>query len=193
MRSSAPRFVPLFRSDSQFRLLAEVFLSGAEELSISELVERTGVSWGSTHREVARLVEAGVLQERRVGNSRLLRPDPTNPLTKPVRDLVIVAAGPVPLLARELAGVTGIVMAFLFGSYAARVSGIAGGPPNDIDLMVVGSPDEEAVYGACRHVGDLVGRPVNPVIMTTAEWETDSAFLDQVRSNPVVPVLGGAP
>lgn len=193
MRTSPPRLAPLFRSDGQARLLAEIFLSGADELSISDLVERTGVSWGSTHREAERLVAAGLLQERRVGNSRLLRPNPLSPLTKPVRDLVVVTAGPVPLLARELAEVPEIIKAFIFGSYAARALGIAGEPPNDIDLMVVGSPDEEAVYAACRRVGDVVGRPVNPVIMTTTEWEKDSAFIGHVRSKPVVPVLGDAP
>ena len=81
----------------------------------------------------------------------------------------------------------------LFGSYAARADGLAGEPPNDIDLMVLGTPDEAAVYAACRRVGDVVGRPVNPVIMTTDEWEDDSAFLKHVRANPVVPVVRSQP
>lgn len=193
MRSSPSPLAPLFRSDAQARLLAEIFLSGADELSISDLAERSGVSWGSTHREVGRLIEAGLLLERRVGNSRLVKPNPLSPLTTPVRDLLVVTAGPAPLLARELSAVPGVVEAFLFGSYAARADGLAGEPPNDIDLMVLGTPDEAAVYAACRRVGDVVGRPVNPVIMTTDEWEDDSAFLKHVRANPVVPVVRSQP
>ena len=184
---------PLFRSDGQARLLAELFLSGADELNLNELSERAGLAYGTVHREVGRLLEAGLLAERRVGQARLVRPNPGSPLTQPVRDLLLVSAGPVPLLAAALRDIAGVRTAFLYGSFAARMRGEPGEAPRDIDLMVVGTPDPLAVYAACQQVGDQVGREVNPTIMTPAELEEHSAFLTQVRQSPTVPVVGDLP
>ncbi len=139
------------------------------------------------------MLDAGLLSERRIGQARYVRPDPASPLTRPVRDLLLVSAGPVPLLAAELRDIEGIQAAFLFGSFAARMRGEHGTSPHDIDVMVVGTPDPMAVYDACRRVGDQVGREVNPTIMTPAEIEEHSGFLAQVRDNPTVTVIGELP
>jgi DNA-binding transcriptional ArsR family regulator len=184
---------PLFRSDGQARLLAELFLSGADELNLNELATRVGLAYGTVHREVRRLLEAGLLSERRVGQARLVRPNPGSPLTQPVRDLLLVSAGPVPLLAAELRGISGVQAAFLYGSFAARMRGEPGNAPNDIDVMVVGTPDPMAVYEACRRVGDQVGREVNATIMTPAEIQEHSGFLAQVRRSATVPIIGDLP
>lgn len=193
MRTAPPLVAPLFRSDGQARLLAEIFLSGADELNLNELSERVGLAYGTVHREVGRLLEAGLLSERRVGQARYVRPDPASPLTRPVRDLLLVSAGPVPLLGRALREIPGVRSAFLYGSFAARLRGEPGEAPRDIDVMVVGEPDPLAVYAACQEVGDQVGREVNPTIMTPAELEEHSGFLTQVRESPTVAVLGDLP
>jgi DNA-binding transcriptional ArsR family regulator len=184
---------PLFRSDGQARLLAELFLSDADELNLNELAQRAGLAYGTVHREVRRLLDAGLLTERRVGQARYVRPDPGSPLTQPVRDLVLVAAGPVPLLAAELRNIAGVQAAFLYGSFAARMRGEPGNAPQDIDVMVVGTPDPMAVYDACQRVGDQVGREINPTIMTPDEVAERSGFLDQVRNSPTVAILGDVP
>ncbi|MGY1696822.1 helix-turn-helix domain-containing protein [Geodermatophilus sp. SYSU D00814] len=193
MRTAPPLVAPLFRSDGQARLLAELFLSTEDELNLNELATRAGLAYGTVHREVRRLLEAGLLSERRVGQARFVRPNPGSPLTRPVRDLLLVSAGPVPLLAAELGAVAGVHAAFLYGSFAARMRGEPGEAPNDIDVMVVGTPDPMAVYEVCQRVGDQVGREVNATIMTPDELERHSGFLAQVRRSPVVPVLGDLP
>jgi DNA-binding transcriptional ArsR family regulator len=193
VRTAPPLTAPLFRSDGQARLLAELFLSGADELNLNELARRAGLAYGTVHREVRRLLEAGLLVERRVGQARLVRPNTESPLTQPVRDLLLVSAGPVPLLAAELRAVDRVEAAFLYGSFAARMRGEAGSAPNDIDVMVVGTPDPMAVYDACRRVGDQVGREVSPTIMTPDEIAAPSGFLAQVRSSPTVAIIGDAP
>lgn len=193
MRTAPPLIAPLFRSDGQARLLAELFLSSEDELNLNELAARAGLAYGTVHREVRRLLEAGLLSERRVGQARLVRPNPGSPLTRPVRDLLLVSAGPVPLLAAELGAVAGVQAAFLYGSFAARMRGVPGGAPNDIDVMVVGTPDPMAVYEACQRVGDRVGREVNATIMTPDELEQHSGFLTQVRNSTTVTVIGDLP
>jgi DNA-binding transcriptional ArsR family regulator len=193
VRTAPPLVAPLFRSDGQARLLAELFLSGADELNLNELAQRAGLAYGTVHREVRRLLDAGLLVERRVGQARFVRPNAASPLTQPVRDLLLVSAGPVRLLAAELRDVDGVQAAFLYGSFAARMRGEPGSAANDIDVMVVGTPDPMAVYDACGRVGDQVGRDVSPTIMTPDEITQPSGFLAQVRSSPTVAIVGDLP
>lgn len=72
MRTSAPLLAPVFRSEGQARLLA-VLLLGDEELSISDVAERALLAYPTAHREVARLLEAGILTEREVGRSPVIQ------------------------------------------------------------------------------------------------------------------------
>lgn len=191
MRKSPPLLAPIFRSDVQARLLEVALLDG--EYSLSGLAERAEVTYPTAHREVQRLLEAGILAERKVGRTRLIRGNPESPLVPPLAEILTIAAGPVPLLRDELAGIAGIESAFIYGSFAARMLRVDGAAPNDIDLMVIGGPSAEAVYGACARVEDAVRRPVNPTILTRAELLADSGFLTNVRERPVVPVIGALP
>lgn len=183
---------PVFRSDGQARLLS-LLLLGDDELSVTDLALRTHLAYPTVHREISRLLDAGILIVRQVGRTRLIRANPASPLTEPLRQILLVSTGPVALLAEELGAVPGVESAFLYGSFAARTQGVQGRAPNDIDVMVVGTPDAAAVYDACQRVEQLVGRSVNPTITTHEELSHESGFLEHVRANPIVQVLGEPP
>ena len=191
MRTEAPPLAPIFRSDGQARLLSTLLLTG-EELSVTDLAKRAALAYPTAHREVARLVEAGILSERHVGRTRLIRAG-ESPLVDPLREILMVATGPVVLLAEELARIDGIASAFLYGSFAARTLGDAGPAPHDIDVMVLGEPDVDEVYEACARIEAAVHRPVNPTILTPKEFAAPSAFLDHVRSGRALAVIGELP
>lgn len=191
MRTSPPVTAPLFRSEGQARLLNALALG--EEKSLTQLAVELSTAYSGLHREIERLLQAGLLKERRVGRTRLVRFDDESPLAAPVRELLLVSVGVVPALAEAMAAIAAIEAVYLYGSFAARLRGHAGPAPNDIDVMVIGTPDPVEVYAACRAVGDLVHRPVNPTIMTPQEAGRSSGFMETVRSNPTVHVLGALP
>ena len=141
---------------------------------------------------MARLLDAGILTERTVGRARLLTANPHSPLVNPLRQILAVASGPVLYLADELSAIDGIEVAFIYGSFAARASGITGPPPDDIDVMVIGAPDADAIYEACERVEALVGRPVNPTILTAEEARSErtSAFMQSVSTQSRLPLIG---
>lgn len=192
MRTEAPLLAPIFRSDGQARVLSDLFL-GDTAYSLAQLSDRTGMAYATVHREVGRLLQAGILQEQQVGRTRLVSPNQDSPLYTPLLQILLVATGPVPLLAQALKEIPGIDAAFLYGSFAARALGEEGAPPRDIDVMVVGSPDVELVYDACDNVADKVQRPVSPTIMTARELDQGTGFHQQIRSNPVIAVVGELP
>lgn len=170
-----------------------LLLLSDEEVSITDLADRAHLAYPTVHREITRLLDAGILVERHVGRTRLIRANRESPLVEPLRQILLVATGPVALLNEELGSLPGVESVFLYGSFAARMKDVEGRAPSDIDVMVVGTPDAAAVYGACRRVEQVVGRPVNPTITTREELSHQSAFLEHVRANPIVLVLGEPP
>jgi len=192
MRTETPLLAPIFRSGGQARLLA-VLLLGDDELSVTDLANRAGLAYPTAHREVARLIEGGILIERSVGRTRLIRANLNSPLVSPLREILLVSAGPAALLTEELGRIPGVESALLYGSFAARLQGVQGMAPNDIDVMVIGTPDVNEVYEICTRVEAVVRRPVNPSISTAAELTEQSGFLDSVRSGPTVLLIGGLP
>ena len=120
----------------------------------------------------------------------MIRGNSDSPLVPPIREILTIAAGPVPELQRELGEIRGIVSVFIYGSFAARMRGNEGPSPRDIDVMIIGQPTPNEVYEACERVEQVVHRPVNPTILASDEWAEESGFSQTVRSGPTVPVLG---
>jgi predicted nucleotidyltransferase len=189
MRTESPALAPIFRSHLQGKLLAAVLL-GAEAVTISALAHAVQAPESTVHREVERLVRTGVLTSRRVGRARLIEPNNDNPATRPLRELVLVAYGPQYVISDLLAGLDGISAAFLYGSWAARFHGEAGPIPNDIDVLIVGSPDRDDVHDRLTEAGKRLRREVNPTFVAPERWADPASdpFLSTVVSRPLVPV-----
>ena len=59
--------------------------------------------------------------------------------------------------------------------------------PNDIDVLVIGEVDLDAMYDAAER---QTGLPVQATARTRGAWlEADESFIREVRSRPLVPVL----
>lgn len=189
MSQSTPGLLPIFRSENQLRLLGHLFLHPDREQTIAELGAATAIAQQTVSREVERLVRAGLLEDRRQGRMHFVRPNRRNPYFPELSGLLLKAIGPSSVLSDQLEGIAAIEEAYLFGSWARRYHGEPGQPPGDIDLVVVGEPDVDDVYEACRAAGGTLGQEVNVVILTPEEWRANrSGFVRQIRSGPLVPI-----
>lgn len=180
--------LPVLRGETQARILAAVLLHPGRELSLADLSREVGSHSGNVHGEVQRLVQAGILADRRVGRARLLR-DAHGPYSRPLTDLLMIAYGPKELLEARLAQVPEVEAAYLFGSWAARYSGEPGAPPNDVDLLVIGSPDHDDVFDIANEVGREVRREIQVAFRSAQSWEKgDDSFVRTLRDRPLVPL-----
>lgn len=191
MRTEAPLLLPLFRSANQGKLLSYVFLTEGRK-TIQELSLDLAIPYPTVHREIGRLLEAGLIKEKKVGNYRLIESNKTSPYYKPLRELLEISSGPVPLLRDAFGGIKGVEKVLIFGSWAHRALGRRGTAPEDIDVLVVGQPDMRKVYAACASVGRQLGWSVNPTIMNSEEWQVDTPFLRNVRKGGVINVIGNS-
>lgn len=189
---TSPRVLPLFRSDGQARVLTQVFLRGGDEgVSLTEIAARANLSASAVHHEVVRLERAGLVRSRRVGRTRLVQADGRSPFHRDLTSLLLKAFGPEVVLREELQAVAGVDEAYVFGSWARRYAGESGPAPGDIDVLVVGRVDPDAVYAACRRVESRLGLEVNPVVISPTEWDTPrSTFVEHIRESELVPVVG---
>jgi hypothetical protein len=189
MRSQPPPLLPLLRSRVQGDLLALLYLQPEREFSLTEAAARIGASVKAVHQEASRLVDAGLLADRRVGNVRLLRATTDTPLTRPLTDLLAVTYGPLPVLTDALAVVPGVERAFIYGSWAARYRGEPGPVPNDVDVLVVGTVDPDELDEVARRAQQRLDRPVNLRRIRPATWDDPDPgdpFLSSLRQRPLV-------
>lgn len=187
MKTTAPPLLPIFRSDGQARLLARLYLEPEQTTTLSELANELDLSHTTVSREADKLERAGLIHSERIGNQRRLRRNEDSVYFPALRDLLLRAFGPVPLLEHTLRGVDGIEHAFIFGSWAARHLGEPGEAPNDLDLLVVGSPQRSALARIGRDLERQLGYEVNPTIVPVEDWEAKkSGFLRSVARGPLV-------
>jgi DNA-binding transcriptional ArsR family regulator len=185
MRTRAPELLPIFRSRGQAQLLSRLFLPG-EDVPLTQLAKEVGLAKSRVSVEVDRLEEAGLVTSDRRGNTRVTRANPDSPYYPELRSLVLKAFGPVRILEDALTPLPGIERAYVHGSWAARYHGEPGPPPADVDLLVIGTPNVQAVRGAAREAARELGRDVSPTVLSPEEWDGESGFVRTVRRRPLV-------
>lgn len=189
MKTQPSALAPFLRSDAQGDVLALLLLAPDQEFSIAEVQRRTGTAVAVAHREVVRLIAAGVLVDRSVGRARLVRANPDYPLLRPLTELVAATYGPIPVLGRLLQGVEGVREAYIYGSWAARRAGEPGRLPRDVDVLVVGTTARRVLAEIGSAAEQQLHREVNVTRVSGSDWDEGStAFVRTVRAQPIATI-----
>ena len=192
MTRKASVLAPVLRSETQARLLAAVLLQPDREASIADLARETGSDPGNLHSEVERLVQAGILADRRVGRTRLLRAG-DSALVGPLADLLLLGYGPKTAVEDGLTDIPDIEQAFIGGSWAARYHGQAGAFPHDVDVIVVGKPNRDDVTEAVSEALRAVGHDGQVIFRSPTAWrEAKDTFTRTAKDSPLVELTIGS-
>ena len=94
------------------------------------------------------------------------------------------------MLRRYLAEMPGVERAMIFGSYAdGRLKA-----DSDIDVLVIGAPDRDWLTEALESAAGELGRDVNEVVMTDAEFRerqaSNNGFVGSVVAGLTIDVTG---
>lgn len=189
-KAPPPPLLPIFRSQQQVEILALLLGDPALELSLTALARRLDVPYPSVHREIERAEATGLVTSHKIGNTRLVRANTSSPYFDGLAQVLVRAFGVPAVLAQALADVDGTIEAYIFGSWAARFEGDDGQRPvEDIDVLVLGDPDRNALYAAIDKIEPRLGRPVQ-VTIRDADWLEvgTGSFHDTVTTRPMVPI-----
>jgi len=183
--------LPILRSRVQGDLLAWCYLHPDREASVTTLARHCNAAVPTVQHEVARLVDGGLLLDRREGNVRLVRANTTTAMAGPLTELLMLSYGPRPVLAEALTDVAGIEAAYIYGSWARRYEGENGPIPDDIDLLVVGTADLDLLQRVGSETSSILGRDVNLRRVSTASWKSSTdPFLKTLKAGALVRVHG---
>ena len=158
----------------------------------AELIRLVNAGTGASHRVLQRLASCGLVRAETVGRQKFYQANPAAPIYDELVALVRKTVGLREPLRQALAPLADdIECAFVFGSVAAG-NDCAN---SDIDLIVVAhSLDYVALINALQAAEQVLDRPVNPNIVSPAEWarkREKDGFIARVAAGPRLPVLGG--
>ena len=172
-------------------ILRLLFETGDQEIHLRDLARLADLSPAALQKELTSLAAKELVLTRRDGNRLYYRANTSHPLYPELRGLVLKTSGIAAELTRALAAVDGIELALIFGSIAAGTATSR----SDADLLVIGSTGLRKLTPALRGVADSLGREINPICFTPAEWREKrgkgDAFAARVSAEPKFWLKGG--
>ncbi len=106
----------------------------ARAFHVNELMRLTGLGSASVQREIARLFDAGLVTDERIGNVRRVQANPSSPVFAELTSLVQKTLGVLPTIAEALLPLADrIEFAAVYGSIAKRSEHA----DSDVDVMIV--------------------------------------------------------
>ena len=174
-------------------VLGLLLLRPEDSCHVREIARLTGTTPGTLARELAKLVEAGLLTRSPQGNQVLYAANTNSPVFAELASILRKTSGLADVLAQALAPLAErIRVAFVFGSSASGKARSG----SDVDVLLVG---EGLGYGevvaALYPAQETLGREINPKLYSPAEWrklaEGGNSFQRDVMAKPKLFLIGG--
>jgi len=175
---------------ARVKVLAFLLLNASEELHVREIARRAGVPLQAAQRELALLEEIALVERHRRGRQVFVIVQVSHPLFEDLRSLLIKSDGLVIPLRQALGAIDGVEAAAIYGSVAAG----SDTGRSDIDLLIVGSPDELTLHEAVSALEEDMGRPINYTLLSRKELKArirkKDPFLKRVLAGDLIPAIG---
>lgn len=177
----------------QRRVLGLLFGQPARRFQSAEIIRLAASGTGAVHRLLQKLAAAGLVSVTREGNQKYYQANRDSPIFSELHGLVVKTIGVVEPLRAALGPLAErIAAAFVFGSVAKGNDRAT----SDLDLLVMADGlDYSDLYTALQAAEQEVARPINPTLMSRAEWRRKRAqpdsFAARVAAQPKLFVIGG--
>lgn len=182
----------IFSSEVRVKLLAFFFAHPTEEYHINGLAKLLEISPSSLQGALYALEESGILESRKEANLRYFKVNENSPIYDELKKIILKTVGLGDMLRENLSTIGEIQYAFIYGSFARGDERES----SDIDLMIIGSPDEGKLLDVIRESESILQRVINYTIYSLEEWSKKKAegnsFVVQVISNKRIELIGNS-
>ena len=164
------------------------FLEKENSYYIRELERILGFSAGNIRRELIALKEEGIIDFVKKGNQSHYYLNKKSPIFNEVKSIISKTIGLEFKIKKCLEPITGIKEAFIFGSFAKEKEHSL----SDIDLMIIGSIDEDILIPRISKTEELLGREINYHLISENEWKKrkdKDSFIKSITSSPVIKII----
>ena len=179
-------------TNTQKRVLGLLFGQPDRSYFASELISLVNAGSGTVQRELEGLLDSGLITMTPVGNQKHYKANRAAPIFEELRSLVTKTVGLVDPLREALQPLAKqIRLALVYGSIAKGTDTAR----SDIDLMIITDDlPMERIFAALAPVEKLLGRPINPTLLTPKEFldrrRSGQAFLTKVLAGDHIVLLG---
>jgi predicted nucleotidyltransferase len=176
----------------QQRVLGLLFGQPERRFGSGEIIRLADSGTGAVHRQLQRLAAAGLVEVTTEGNQKYYQARRDTPIFAELRGLAVKTFGLVEPLRTALEPLADrIAAAFVFGSVAKGTDRAS----SDVDLLVLSDDLAYAdVYATLEQTEIVLARPVNPTVLTRAEWRRKrrarDSFASRIASQPRLFVIG---
>ena len=157
----------LSKSKTRAKILRLFFSDVEKEYYLRQLERILDLPVGNIRRELLNLEKSGLFKRSEKGNLVYYSVNKSSPIFKEVKGIISKTIGVEGLIKSALKDIKGIEIAFIFGSYAK------GGEDSfsDIDLMIIGNPDEDSLVVKISKIEEKIGREINYHIFSLPGWK----------------------
>ena len=147
---------------------------------LRQLARLSNIALGPVQREIRQLVEAGLVSKKTIGTQTLYSANRESPVFREIKGLVTKTVGMHDVVAEALSSLRDeINLAFVYGSVARSRER----EHSDVDVMVVGNVDFDAIVEKLRDAEKTLNREINPTVYSIRE------FSKKLRGNFLKTVL----
>lgn len=181
----------LLFTDYRRKVLGLLLLHPEQQYHQREIARLTATLSGTLSRELAKLVDGGLLRKEAIGNQMHYRANRQCPIFEELASILRKTSGLADVLGEALLPLARqLQSAFVFGSMA---SGKAHAE-SDIDLLLIGDVTFSELIKVLYPLQETLGREINPKIYPRAEWQAliaqQGAFIQEVLHKPKVFIIG---
>lgn len=175
------------KSTAENKILGYFFINPHAKQYVNELARMLGIDPKNTHRKLLELEERGVLKSEFMGQQRYFYFS-KSPLAKNYQKIFLQTAGLERQLKDIMAADDKIIEAYIFGSYAKDNMDSS----SDVDVLVIGDHSSIKLYGALGKIQQEIGREINVVNLSEAEFKsrkkTGDNFLKNIFSGKIIKI-----
>ena len=181
----------LFPNQYRRKVLALLLMNPHKWVHLRELARLTDASPGTLKKELDGLMGAGLLKSQKMGNQTQFSANTEHPVYPELFGLIRKTIGLHDVLATALEALDGkLEVVFVFGSMAKETET----SQSDVDVMVIGDVTFGEVVNALYDVQTIVGREINPKVMSRTEWQLKqddgNSFVKELLTQPKIFIVG---
>jgi predicted nucleotidyltransferase len=153
------------RSELRRKVLTFFYVNRSARVYVRQLAVALGADSTNLSRELARLADEGFLRSEVEGRQLYYSVNRDYPYLKPVFALLQGSVGIEVSLKHALASISGIESASIFGSFAKGDADSS----SDIDLLIVGYPDQTRLAAEIRAAEKSLRREINYTVLSSKD------------------------
>ncbi len=180
----------LFTSRTRVKILTLFMMNPGHDFFLREISRLIHENYNSVRRELKNLEDLGLLISKKQGNLKYFSIETHYPIYPELRNIIMKTEGVSNYAKDLLSQVSGVEVAFIYGSFASAEADKG----SDLDLFIVGDVNEDELLKKISSLEEMVNREINYFLITTDELKARSkkedAFLYNVLEGPKIMIIG---